>query len=92
MHNNTRGECSAVHTSIEQDPNQIYMLHKNRLHFSIPLCVNDLLYRLLYQCSPTRNSVVIPCFDYLRNMVSKAGMRVWASQKEKTSLGPVINS
>lgn len=28
----------------------------------------------------------------LANMVSKAGIKVWASQKEKTSLGPVMSS
>lgn len=29
---------------------------------------------------------------HLERALSKAGMRVWASQKEKTSLGPVMSS
>lgn len=32
------------------------------------------------------------CLDYLRSMTSNAGINVWASQKEKTSLGPVMRS
>jgi hypothetical protein len=32
------------------------------------------------------------CAYFLAKAVSKAGMRVWASQKEKTSLGPVMRS
>ena len=48
--------------------------------------------RTSIQHTPSSVPLGTSCLSYLDSAKSKAGIRVWASQKEKTNFGPVIRS